>query len=96
MIKELTKQQRLEMYSKMIEIFKNGDYTFLCPCARKSGDLLGYFDYYDFGNQEVIELLPELASHRPKAIVKSETEIWFEDGIDPRIKVLENCIKQLS
>lgn len=87
-----TKKQRLEIYKKMLEWFKDENYDDYFPCFCSAIRVIALrlqqgFYIYDF---------PELMKYKPDYI---NYVFWFEidkEGIEKRKQILRKIIKEMT
>jgi hypothetical protein len=94
-MKELTKEQKLEVVKYAYEKWKGGGYSkFMCVNLKYGlGDLLSV---YMRGSEDVPLYIPELLNYKPK-LLYGKTVWWnAEDGMEARDKAFQGLIKELS
>ncbi|MDR1348279.1 MAG: hypothetical protein LBJ63_07660 [Prevotellaceae bacterium] len=92
-IKELTKQQKLNVLNSILENLPNGDY-FLCIKISLAAFYMDYITdeeyYFNDCSDITASLIPELLQFKPKS--KYENMRWFKNG-EERLEALKKLIK---
>jgi len=85
----LTKEQRNEVYKYALMRIETGQSNFLCPAINMA---LFYSKFYDIKNDEIIEVMLEFGSFKPKNI-SNYHKWWPIDDKQSRIDCLNKCIE---
>jgi hypothetical protein len=94
-MKELTKEQKLEVVKYAYEKWKGGASKFMCVNLRYGlKDLLSVY----IGGSEYVHLyIPELLNYKPKLLLGDL--VWWnidKDGMEARDNAFQGLIKELS
>jgi hypothetical protein len=90
-IKELTKEQKLNILNEILRLYPNG-YRYLCiaiPEIAHSERYITDVDYYSYDSSDIAKsLIPELSQFEPSHVRHS----WFKTNAE-RVKAVKKLIK---
>ena len=93
-MKELTKEQKLEVVKYAYEKWKSGYSKFMCINLKHG--LKDLLSVYTEVSEDVPLYIPELLNYKPK-VLYGKTVWWnTEDGMEARDKAFQGLIKELS
>lgn len=90
MASNLTKLEKIELVSKVLEVIESGEYVFMCNAI----------EVFSKNTSSALKILPEIVKYRPSTVNPKYTwACWShnnEEGKQERIKILKALLEELN